>query len=302
MKKLFYILPLVLVPVLFSGKKTKCTIDKYTPARIAKLHPSIRRQVTKFVQACCKYGYVVRISSGLRTFAEQQTLYMKGRVYPGDIVTNAKPGYSYHNYGLAFDIVTKPNGKDWTYSPPAKVVSLAKRYGFSWGGDWTGFKDKPHFQYSKIKVEKLLQLYKNGKKDADGYVSLNGFSGLGSVKKEDPFKKAYDWAKLNLIGKFIKHPELPGKIIVFTSKGIRHSIYSRKNKLDANFIYSLPNSFLKASFDKKEKNKNNHSQNIWKFKNTWTHDNKTYSVFFVLKKYKENIFYYDHTVFKIKKP
>jgi hypothetical protein len=40
-----------------------------------------------------------------RTMEEQAKLYAKGRTSGGRIVTKAKPGQSFHNYGLAFDWV-----------------------------------------------------------------------------------------------------------------------------------------------------------------------------------------------------
>jgi peptidoglycan L-alanyl-D-glutamate endopeptidase CwlK len=70
-------------------------------------------------------------------------------------VTNAKGGQSIHNYGLAFDIVilfdTDGNGTFETASWKqdehfAKVVSFFKKNDYTWGGDWTSFKDNPHFQ------------------------------------------------------------------------------------------------------------------------------------------------------------
>ena len=46
---------------------------------------------------------------------EQAALYKIGRSVKGKIVTNARPGESYHNYGLAFDWVPlKPAPKDPT--------------------------------------------------------------------------------------------------------------------------------------------------------------------------------------------
>src|SRR5690606_38148459 len=50
-------------------------------------------------------GVRLRLSCTWRTFAEQDADYAKGRTVPGSIVTDAKGGQSYHNYGLAFDIV-----------------------------------------------------------------------------------------------------------------------------------------------------------------------------------------------------
>lgn len=42
--------------------------------------------------------------SGLRTYEEQNALYAQGRTAPGNKVTNAKGGFSNHNFGIAFDI------------------------------------------------------------------------------------------------------------------------------------------------------------------------------------------------------
>jgi hypothetical protein len=41
--------------------------------------------------------------SGLRSMEEQTKLYDQGRKTPGAIVTNARAGSSFHNYGLATD-------------------------------------------------------------------------------------------------------------------------------------------------------------------------------------------------------
>ena len=68
------------------------------------------------------------------------------------IVTNAKGGYSWHNFGLAFDIVVLDAlGKgDWNTSHPAwkRVGGLGKSVGLEWGGEWKQLKDLPHFQYT----------------------------------------------------------------------------------------------------------------------------------------------------------
>lgn len=76
----------------------------------------------------------------------------------GPIVTNAKGGTSYHNYGLAFDFaLLLPNGTSlsWDINRDGdkdktadwqEVVQEAKRLGLEWGGDWTSFKDYSHLQ------------------------------------------------------------------------------------------------------------------------------------------------------------
>lgn len=68
-------------------------------------------------------------------------------VQNGRVVTNALPGESLHNYGLAFDIYEIKKGK---YITTLKnQIDLYKSYfkpeGFLWGGNWKKFVDGFHF-------------------------------------------------------------------------------------------------------------------------------------------------------------
>lgn len=126
--------------------------------RLIGLHPVVIAAASVLIERCYVRGVPILITQGLRTIAEQDSLQAQGRTKPGSIVTNAKGGYSYHNFGLAVDFaLLLPNGssvswdmnrdyngnniKDWI-----EVVDEAKKLGFEWGGDWTSFKDYPHFQ------------------------------------------------------------------------------------------------------------------------------------------------------------
>jgi len=51
-----------------------------------------------------KHGATAEVLSGLRSYQQQAALYAQGRTKPGKIVTNARPGSSWHNYGLAIDL------------------------------------------------------------------------------------------------------------------------------------------------------------------------------------------------------
>lgn len=83
-------------------------MDKVTLERIELLHPKVReegRQIYKEIcerlkgKAFCRFAYT------LRTFAEQDAIYAQGRTTAGVITTYARGGQSYHNYGLATDVV-----------------------------------------------------------------------------------------------------------------------------------------------------------------------------------------------------
>lgn len=110
-------------------------------------------------------GVDIRIVFGLRTFAKQQELYNQGRYgNPPPIVTNALPGHSNHNYGLAIDFVLSMSGYDMKadYDKDGladwmEVVAIAKTLGFEWGGDWKSFVDNPHFEMTfGLKIKDLL--------------------------------------------------------------------------------------------------------------------------------------------------
>ena len=90
-----------------------------------------------------------RVTQGLRTWAEQQALYEEGRTVPGRIVTDAQPGASYHNYGLAIDIVPMTAlGPDWNKTHPVwqRLISVGTSLGLTAGAQFRSFPDWPHFQ------------------------------------------------------------------------------------------------------------------------------------------------------------
>jgi len=153
----------------------KKTWDLHTDLRIKTLHPNVRAKFIQFIiRAENELNKQLRVTSGLRTIKEQNKLYGQGRTRPGKVVTNAKGGKSYHNFGLAVDIVEIKNGKAlWTNPDWDEISELGKSLGLEWGGDWTSIKDKPHFQISFGKsTSKLFAMYKSGKRDGE-YVRLS---------------------------------------------------------------------------------------------------------------------------------
>lgn len=124
------------------SKRSIMRLDKVNPLLIAIVVDSIRESPFDF--GIPEYG-------GFRTAEEQNALYNKRpRV-------SYKDGYrnmSYHQTGNAFDIYAFVNGKaTWEqkyYEPIARHIQkiAMDKYGtrLTWGGDWHGFKDLPHFQ------------------------------------------------------------------------------------------------------------------------------------------------------------
>jgi len=114
------------------------------------MNPIVKKSALEVVRRAYKEGINVQISHGMRTYAEQNALYAQGRTKPGNIVTNARGGYSNHNFGLAVDyFLTSEDGSKaiWTVNSKwRRVAAIAKGLGFEWGGDWTSFKDYPHLE------------------------------------------------------------------------------------------------------------------------------------------------------------
>lgn len=121
--------------------------DKLSIDRLNKLHPKVRGTFRMFIESAeTELGITLRISQGLRTIAEQDALYAQGRTTKGKIVTNAKGGSSYHNYGLAIDLVElKGNTVNWNFDY-SLLEPIAARYGIAWGGNFKSIVDKPHFE------------------------------------------------------------------------------------------------------------------------------------------------------------
>ena len=92
---------------------TLAEISNRTLKTIATLEANFQRRVRQWLDEMVQTGIRPLIYCGFRSFEEQLALFAQGRTKPGRIVTKAKPGESYHNYGLAFDWVpVKPTAKD----------------------------------------------------------------------------------------------------------------------------------------------------------------------------------------------
>ena len=143
----------------------RLTWDPVTNQRISELNGTVRDRATEFInQVEQQTGIQLRVSQGLRTIEEQNALYAQGRTAPGNIVTNARGGESYHNYGLAFDVVEMVNGTtpNWntTLENWNRISDVGNDLGLEWGGNWTNFIDRPHFQRtSGLTIRQLQRLY-----------------------------------------------------------------------------------------------------------------------------------------------
>lgn len=126
---------------------------------VSQLHPRAQKKAVQLQQECLKAGIKIKIGECVRTVAEQNALYAKGRNgVPGPIVTKAK-GTDYksmHQWYIAFDVFLvmdvdrDGSAKDDAFNNATglfnKVGVIGKKLGLEWGGDWKSIKDLPHFQ------------------------------------------------------------------------------------------------------------------------------------------------------------
>ena len=89
-------------------------------------------------------GLHALVTETVRDSEYQKMLAKKGYAAAGAVT----PSFHADHAGLAFDICKNEAGHE--YDDPAffvKMGELGKKVGFSWGGDWRSFPDRPHFQW-----------------------------------------------------------------------------------------------------------------------------------------------------------
>lgn len=114
-------------------------------ASLNGIHPDLRRVIDRALQESPIDFIVIE---GLRTKERQKQLVASGA---------SKTMNSRHITGHAVDLVPiGPNGKaafDWPLyhklAPAVKEAAQAEGVALVWGGDWTSFKDGPHFELDR---------------------------------------------------------------------------------------------------------------------------------------------------------
>ena len=97
------------------------------------------------------------IVCGHRTDEEQDLLFAQGRVTEGPIVTYKRGGESIHNTNpsRAIDLAPWVPGRGLVWDDVGLFGEMAgvilycawkRSIGLTWGGHWSSFKDRPHFQ------------------------------------------------------------------------------------------------------------------------------------------------------------
>jgi peptidoglycan L-alanyl-D-glutamate endopeptidase CwlK len=151
---------------------------------LTHLKPEVAVAVGEGLRLANAEGFAILVYETLRSEERQAELYAKGRTAPGKIVTNAKPWYSWHQFGQAIDAVPHEffiedrdrikHKLDWTpFKDPqsqatflntgsldllddrwAVMVRSFESAGLEWAGRWDTFREYVHFQ---MRLGKTLQ-------------------------------------------------------------------------------------------------------------------------------------------------
>ncbi|HEX7766001.1 MAG TPA: M15 family metallopeptidase [Nitrospira sp.] len=123
-----------------------------TSRSLDDLIPPVKARAEQFLALCHEHGLDILVTCTYRDMEAQARLYAQGRSLPGQIVTYAQPGDSWHNWRRAFDIVPLRAGKPvWSIRGHDKDLwmlagRLGQSVGLEWGGEWDRHPDYPHFQ------------------------------------------------------------------------------------------------------------------------------------------------------------
>ena len=112
---------------------------------LAELLPPAQSACRLLFQECYKAGVInIFITETYRSQARQNYLYAQGRTRPGQIVTWTLS--SNHKSRLAWDLAVSPPQSLYDVMTLNKVGGIARKLGITWGGDWAGSIDRPHFE------------------------------------------------------------------------------------------------------------------------------------------------------------
>lgn len=168
-------------------------MDRISEARLGLVHSKLAEIVRQQILILAGEKIEVRVCQGVRSWPEQGAIYAKGRTMPGEpcvhdgrthqfgclthpwgaIVTRCRPGYSWHQFGLAVDEVPDDPTLagfqcDWNLAHPAwqRMKAVGESLGLVHGSEFRTFPDWPHFQltgrFGVNPDDEVRQLFRDG--------------------------------------------------------------------------------------------------------------------------------------------
>jgi len=117
--------------------------------KLSQIFPPLANRIRILVEAARLGGMNLAVYKGFRSIERQNYLHSIGRTIHLDrkTVTGKRGGGSWHNYGLACDLVFKTPGWNWNRKLPwERMGPIGVGMKLRWGGNFKSFFDGPHFQ------------------------------------------------------------------------------------------------------------------------------------------------------------
>lgn len=116
----------------------------YHSRDLKDLRADVRANCEIFLALCKAAGLNVLVTETVRDEEYQRSLVAQGYASKNATV----PTFHSVKAGLAFDICKNVKGHEYDdASFFQRCGEIGKKVGFSWGGDWKSFVDRPHFQW-----------------------------------------------------------------------------------------------------------------------------------------------------------
>ena len=155
--------------------------------RIDDLHPDVRFLCLEHHRQCEVNGVDFWVPQGYRTKAQHTSIWQQGRnddgqiVRPDLVVTHSPPGWSFHEYGLAYDVVVVlKDGRHVTWdmatdsdhdqiSDYLEIARIGRMLGMEAGFFWR-HPDPPHFEYHpNLNIRETIEKFGMTRRVPDDY-------------------------------------------------------------------------------------------------------------------------------------
>lgn len=111
---------------------------------ISLLRADVAANCRRLIERAKAQGLDVLVTGTVRDAEFQAQCYAKGTA------KTKVPSFHGEKAGLAFDFCKNVKGHEYDDAAFFEAVgALGKEMGFSWGGDWKDFPDRPHFQWDE---------------------------------------------------------------------------------------------------------------------------------------------------------
>ena len=159
-------------------------IQTASSTRILSLERELIQPALDIQSECARQKIPLYVAWGRRTWEEQELMFRYGRTIPGDVITDHRPGYSAHNYGLALDFCLLRNRElitwkeactiDYQRAMWIRVIKMFEEKGWESGIRWPKY-EPGHVQ--NLLGQSIRELY-------DKHESTSGYNRNQHVREQ----------------------------------------------------------------------------------------------------------------------